>query len=141
MKNTSVLRLVLASAALAAAALFAPSIVNAQAVPADALLASVADPAAPTVAAPEAAPLTLQQSLIAVLTPLIIAGIKLAIPKIPRVWLPIMAPFLGMLIEYISHLLTGSTLNVWAGLALGAAGVGLREAVTQIKKAGPPAAA
>jgi hypothetical protein len=105
---------------------------------ADAVPADVAAPVAITAEA--AAPLTWQQSLIAVITPLLIAGIKLLVPKIPRVWLPILAPLLGVLLEWIAHLATGATLNVWAGVALGAAGVGLREAVTQIHKALPPAA-
>lgn len=124
------------------AALLVHTVAQAQTVPADAVLVLAqvdAPPVDTAVAAPVAAPLTWQQSLIAVVTPLLIAGIKLAVPKIPRVWLPILAPLLGVGLEYVSHLATGATLNVWAGLALGAAGVGLREAVTQIHKALPPA--
>lgn len=80
-----------------------------------------------------------QQALIPILTPLIVAGVKLIVPRIPRVWLPILAPVLGAALDYVAHLATGSSLNPLAGLALGAAGVGLREVVDQVKRSMPPA--
>ena len=67
-------------------------------------------------------------------TPLVIAAVKEIVPKIPRVWLPIAAPFIGMLLQIILNyagLTNGDTLT---GMILGAAGVALREAVDQVKK-------
>lgn len=96
------------------------------------------------VAAETAASLTWQQSLIVVFTPIIIAGLKKIVPEIPKVWLPILAAVLGGLGGWVTSLATGADLNVWLGLGLGLAGVGLREATKQIGAAtaatGPSAA-
>jgi len=81
-----------------------------------------------------AAPVSWPQVIIPILTPLIIAGVKLIVPRIPSMWLPILAPMLGALLDYVAHLSMGSALNPLAGVALGAAGVGLREVVDQVKR-------
>lgn len=94
--------------------------------------------AAVTAAAEQAAALPWQLGLIPVLTPLIIAGVKLLVPKIPGAWLPVLAPVLGLVLDLISHFTTGSNLNVWLAAGLGLAGVGVREAVDQVSKAGAP---
>lgn len=85
-----------------------------------------------------AAPATLswQQAAIAIITPLIIAGVKMLVPRIPRAWLPVIAPVVGCALDVIAHFATGSALNPTVALVLGAAGVGLREVVDQVKQAG-----
>jgi hypothetical protein len=86
-------------------------------------------------AAPAPAPLTWVQAVIAIITPVIIAGVKLLVPRIPRLWLPILAPLVGLLVDVAAHFAAGTALNPTLALALGAAGVGLREAVDQLKQA------
>lgn len=70
-----------------------------------------------------------------VITPLIIAGIKKITPKIPSWTLPIIAPVLGMMIDYINAFATGHSTNTLVAAALGLAGVGVREVVDQLKPA------
>ncbi len=72
-----------------------------------------------------------------------IAGFKVVLPKLPGWTLPIIAPALGALIDYIGSLTplgTGAAHPLLAA-ALGSAGVGLREMVTQVRDraALPPA--
>lgn len=76
-----------------------------------------------------------QIGLITVLTPLIVAGIKLLIPKIPKVALPWIAPAVGVLLDMLSHYTLGADMNVWLAAGAGLAGVGLRELADQSKKA------
>lgn len=73
--------------------------------------------------------------LIPVLVPLILAGIKKLIPVLPTWVIPILAPGLGLGIEYVNHFATGHAANVLLSVALGAAGVGLREVKEAIKPA------
>ena len=84
---------------------------------------------------PAVAQLPWQLALIPVLTPLIIAGVKLLIPKIKTALIPIIAPALGLVLAVISSLTTGHELNAWLAMALGLAGVGAREIVDQLKQA------
>lgn len=88
--------------------------------------------AAADVVAETALALTWQQALIPVLTPLIIAGVKMLLPRIPKMWLPLAAPVVGLLIDLVSHFALQTELSPMAALALGAAGVGLREAQKQV---------
>jgi len=83
------------------------------------------------------APLPWQLSLIPIFTPLIIQAVKMFVPKIPTLWLPVMAPFLGALLDVISHYSTGSNISIGTAAALGLAGVGVREVVDQIQKVSP----
>lgn len=73
--------------------------------------------------------------LIPVVTPLIIAGVKWLVPKIPTPWLPVLAPMLGASLDVIAHFAAGTTLTVWLGALLGLCGVGVRELCDQIRKA------
>jgi hypothetical protein len=84
-----------------------------------------------------APPLPWQLSLIPIFTPLIIQAVKMFVPKIPTLWLPVMAPFLGALLDVISHYSTGSNISIGTAAALGLAGVGVREVVDQIQKVSP----
>ena len=78
---------------------------------------------------------TLFPALIPVVTPLLIAGVKKLIPFISKPLLPIIAILLGALIDILSSLATGTSMNPIYGAVLGAAGIGLREVVDQVKKA------
>lgn len=76
----------------------------------------------------------LSKLLLAVIVPLIVAGIKAITPKLPGALIPPLAIALGALSDYI-----GAKLGLWhgsflLGLLLGAAGVGIREAATQLKQ-------
>lgn len=77
-----------------------------------------------------------------ILVPVFIGGLKLLLgqfgAKIPKVWVPVIAPILGALVDLlITHTWGAGTLM--AAIA-GAAGVGLREIVDQVRKLGDPAA-
>ena len=83
--------------------------------------------------------LTLMQTLVPVLVPAAIAALKLCLPKIPKAWLPILAPLLGALIDIAATCQVGPGTPLAA--LLGAAGVGLREILDQLRKslgAAPP---
>jgi len=68
--------------------------------------------------------------LIPIFIPVLIAGLKQILPKLPSWILPILAPILGALSATVSGVTDPGT-----GAVLGLAGVGLREAVDQTKKA------
>lgn len=70
--------------------------------------------------------------LIPVVVPIIIAGIKLVVPQLSPWKLPLLAPILGALADYLASGNLGAT--TVAGAIAGSAGVGLREVVDQIKK-------
>lgn len=77
---------------------------------------------------------SLAKLLLAVIVPLVVAGIKKITPSIPSVSLPVIAIVLGAGADYV-----GSLVGVWegsfvVGAVLGAAGVGLREAGDQVKQ-------
>ena len=72
-----------------------------------------------------------------VIVPLVIAGLKKVLPSVPSFLLPLIAPLLGIALDYINHFATGQATNLIASIALGAAGVGVREAVDQLKSIKP----
>lgn len=72
-------------------------------------------------------------ALIPFVVPLLVAVIKGVVPKIPKVALPILAPILGAGLDIVLQFTGGGTSLIW-GAVLGAAGVGLREAIDQIRK-------
>lgn len=85
--------------------------------------------------------LVLFNSLVAVITPIVIAGVKLGaskvLPKLPKAILPALAPFVGMLVAYIFSVCGASDVTVGWGAALyGLAGVAVREFADQISKFG-----
>lgn len=72
---------------------------------------------------------------IAVVTPLIIAGVKKLVPTVPKVLLPCLAPFVGLAVGFGMNALTQANLG-WLDMAqLGALGVFVRELVDQSVKA------
>jgi hypothetical protein len=77
-------------------------------------------------------------SLIPILVPLLLALGKWFVPKIPKAWLPILAPVLGAGLDVLLHFAGLSAGNPMMGAILGSAGVGLREIVDQLRKAQIP---
>lgn len=77
---------------------------------------------------------TLLLTIIPLLVPIVVAIGKSLLPKVPTWVLPILAPALGALIDYLGSLATGAAASPVIAAALGSAGVGLREIVDQIKQ-------
>ncbi len=92
--------------------------------------------AAPAPAAVAFSFASLWQLLIPVAVPLLIAFLKFALQVLPGWLLPILAPVLGGLADAAIAYATGGTANPMLGMILGSAGVGIREVVDQLKKAG-----
>lgn len=78
---------------------------------------------------PEIAP-----GVLAAVTPIVIAAAKRLVGHIPSVWLPIAAPILGVLLDWLNGWATGASLPWWQAALAGLAGVGLREVIDQAKK-------
>jgi hypothetical protein len=72
--------------------------------------------------------------LIAVVVPLLIAGLKKLFPKIPGAVLPVLAPVLGGLLEALLTSLGHDAGGLVTGAVSGSAGTGLREIVDQNRK-------
>lgn len=73
--------------------------------------------------------------VIALLTPMLIAFIKTLIGKIPdklKVFIPVAAPIIGLLLDLVLSWLAKTPMNPWTGLAAGAAGVFVREVKDQL---------
>lgn len=102
-------------------------------------IATPVDPA--SVAVPAADSLPPPALLIAVLVPLLIAGLKKVFPKIPSALLPVLAPVLGGVIEAIITSLGHDAGGLVSGAVAGAAGTGVREIVDQNRKRIPGASA
>jgi len=66
-------------------------------------------------------------ALIPVLVPFVVYSVKLIIPSIPRVILPLIAVGGGLVINALDSFIAGADPNVIVGALLGAAGVFLRE--------------
>lgn len=77
--------------------------------------------------------------VIPLIVPIVVAMAKFFIPKLPGWTLPIIAPALGALIDYLTTRATGAAASPLIAAALGSAGVGLREIVDQLKKVAAPA--
>jgi hypothetical protein len=76
----------------------------------------------------------LLKALIPVLAPLVIAGIRVGLPKVPAKWYPLLAALVGVGLDIVAHFAAGTTLSPLVGFALGLAGVGLREVKDQLGK-------
>lgn len=100
-------------------------------------LAQTNNPPSPTPTPPASAGLLL--AMLPVIVPLLVSFGKWMVPKLPSWLLPILAPALGAAIDWIGAKVSGGTASPVLALALGSAGVGLREIVDQIKQAiNPP---
>jgi hypothetical protein len=70
------------------------------------------------------------QTFIPLLVPVLIAWLKILVPKLPKKYLPVLAPVLGAVMDCVA---TGGQ-NPALAAALGSAGVGLREIYHQMRK-------
>jgi hypothetical protein len=77
----------------------------------------------------------LAASLIALLAPMVTAGVKWAWVKIPTGLIPIICSVAGLLIALAAHYLGGIDVTWWQGLLLGIAGIGVREIVDRGRQA------
>lgn len=73
-------------------------------------------------------------SLIPLLTPVLVAVVKVLVPRIPRPLLPWLTPLFGAAIEWLGHVAGLTSGNLLVGALVGAAGVGVREAWDQARK-------
>lgn len=73
--------------------------------------------------------------LIPMIVPILLSIVKAVLPKIPKSALPILAPILGAGIDIGLHFAGQASAGPGFGAALGAAGVGVREALDQVLKA------
>lgn len=71
-----------------------------------------------------------------IIVPVILAGVKALLPKLPSWTIPLLAPLLGMLVDVVNSLATAHASNLWLAAGLGLAGVGAREIKDQIAPAG-----
>lgn len=70
--------------------------------------------------------------VIVVIVPALIGLLKILVPRIPKLWLPILAPLLGAAVDFL--VLGSFGPSTVLGLIAGSAGVGLREILDQIGK-------
>lgn len=81
--------------------------------------------------------ISIWQLLIPVIVPMIIAGLKAVIPKLPTRLIPFLAPVLGALIDVLLNLADlGGGMGL-LGAIFGSAGVGVREKIDQARKTSP----
>ena len=83
-------------------------------------------------------PNTIIAVFVPIISPLITAGLKWVLPRIPSWAIPILCTALGTLSGYIGQLSLGGDLSVFAIAGLGLAGIGVRELVDQLKKVSKP---
>ena len=75
------------------------------------------------------------QYIIAIVTPFIVGGIKWAIPKIPKVLLPISTPFVGLAVGFGLNAIAGANLDALTMAKMGGLAVLIRETWSQSLKA------
>lgn len=76
-----------------------------------------------------------------VLAPILTAGVKWLLPKIPPLLLPMICTGLGTLSGYLAQVGVGEHTNVGVAIGLGLAGIGVREILDQVKKVSAPPSA
>ena len=96
--------------------------------------AAFAAEAAAGATTPATATTSLWTALIPLIVPIVVAGLKLLVPKIPVVWLPILCPVVGMAVDLIAYFAGQQTQGTAMGALLGLAGTGVREIYDQLKK-------
>ena len=80
--------------------------------------------------------INLVNALIPIIVPIVIWGGRLAAPKLPRFWIPLIAMGLGVLGDWLASLVGGGGFSPLIGALLGAAGVWLREFVNTLQEHG-----
>jgi len=73
-------------------------------------------------------------TIVPLLTPILIAVLKWAVPKVPSTLLPVLAPALGIVIDWIGSAVGHGTPNPLVAAFAGAAGTGLYEIQKQIRQ-------
>lgn len=74
--------------------------------------------------------------IIAAIVPVVLAGVKTLVPKIPSVALPFLAPAVGLALAQIEAWVTGHPAKLLIGAVMGGLGVALREMLDQARKNG-----
>lgn len=74
-------------------------------------------------------------AIIPLVVPGLVALVKVFLPKLPRVWLPILAASIGLGLAILDHFTGSLGGNPTAVAFLGAAGTGIREIYDQVKAA------
>lgn len=80
-------------------------------------------------------PAAVIQWLTPAVVPLLLAGVKQVMPKLPTWTIPLLAPVLGILLDVVNSMATSHQSNFLAAAALGLAGVGIREVKDTLKPA------
>jgi len=78
-------------------------------------------------------------ALVPVVTVLVVSGIRLLIPKIPRVALPFLAMGLPFVLTLLTNYIGGHQFSPLVGALLGAAATWLREVITTMQQHGTSA--
>lgn len=101
------------------------------------LFAQVAPLASPAASAVAAAPAAINPwlGLIPLVVPILVTAVKSFVPKIPKLWLPVIAASIGLALALFDHFTGALGGNPMAVAFLGAAGTGLREIYDQLKQA------
>lgn len=68
-----------------------------------------------------------------VVVPLVLTGVKRVLPKLPSFMIPILAPVLGVAIDFVNTFALGHSSNLALAAVAGLAGVGLREVKENLK--------
>ena len=74
--------------------------------------------------------------IIPIATPILVYGLKKLWLRMPKLWIPVIAGALGPLQDLLLSYSLGNAPNPLLAIALGLAGVGLREIQDQAKQAG-----
>jgi hypothetical protein len=80
----------------------------------------------------------LAAALIALLSPLVTAGVKLLWERIPTGLIPVVCSAAGLALALAAHYVAGLDVTWWQGLLLGLAGIGVREVVDRGRQAVAP---
>lgn len=75
-------------------------------------------------------------ALVPFAVPVLVYGIKLLLPSVPRIVLPFLALGFGQLLTFLASITTGGTFNVVEAALLGAAGVFVREVLNTLNEHG-----
>jgi hypothetical protein len=78
-------------------------------------------------------------ALVPIVTMVVVYFVRLLIPKIPRVALPILAAGLPFLLSFFVDYIAGHTFSPMIGILLGAAATWLREIISTIQQHGASA--
>jgi len=73
--------------------------------------------------------------LIPLVVPILVTAVKSFVPKIPKLWLPVIAASIGLALALFDHFTGALGGNPMAVAFLGAAGTGLREIYDQLRQA------